>query len=38
LTYASQPDDEWGPARKEDQYGRYEKSNLSFEPNICSRL
>ncbi|CAF1249713.1 unnamed protein product [Adineta steineri] len=24
LTYASQPQDEWGPARKEDRHGRYE--------------
>ncbi|CAF5113280.1 unnamed protein product [Rotaria magnacalcarata] len=25
LTYVSQPDDDWGPARKEYQCGRYEK-------------
>jgi hypothetical protein len=29
LTYASQPQDEWGPARKEDQCGRYEPMNLN---------
>lgn len=45
LTYGSQPDDEWGPARKQDQYGRYAKNNVetmqtnyTFEPDICSRL
>jgi hypothetical protein len=27
LTYASQPQDDWGPARKEDQCGRYEALN-----------
>jgi hypothetical protein len=27
LTYASQPQDDWGPARKEDQCGRYEAMN-----------
>ncbi|CAF4993837.1 unnamed protein product [Rotaria socialis] len=25
LTYVSQPDDDWGPTRKEYQCGRYEK-------------
>lgn len=32
LTYARQPDDEWGPAKNENRFGRYEpkveKSNL----------
>ena len=23
LTYASQPEDNWGPAKKENRYGRY---------------
>ncbi len=27
LTYASQPADDWGPAKKENQYGRYESLN-----------
>ncbi|CAF3356174.1 unnamed protein product [Rotaria sp. Silwood2] len=27
LTYASQPQDDWGPARKENQCGRYEALN-----------
>jgi hypothetical protein len=27
LTYASQPADDWGPARKENQCGRYESLN-----------
>lgn len=27
LKYASQPDDDWGPIRRENRYGRYEKLN-----------
>ena len=27
LEYASEPADDWGPARKENQYGRYENLN-----------
>lgn len=49
LTYASKPDEEWKPSRKEDQIGRYdplnsfvhhEHINPTFEPemNLRSRL
>ena len=40
LTYASQPDDEWGPSRKADQIGRYDRINPAFESelNLRSRL
>ncbi|CAF4374061.1 unnamed protein product [Rotaria sp. Silwood2] len=31
LTYASQPDKDWGPARKETRYGRYEAMNQTME-------
>ncbi|CAF1230475.1 unnamed protein product [Rotaria sp. Silwood1] len=31
LTYASQPDKDWGPARKETRYGRYEAMNQTIE-------
>ncbi|CAF1064259.1 unnamed protein product [Rotaria sordida] len=31
LTYASQPDKDWGPARKETRYGRYEVMNQTIE-------
>jgi hypothetical protein len=31
LTYASQPADDWGPARKEDRYGRYEIMNRKLD-------
>lgn len=34
LTYASQPADDWGPARKENQTGRYEILNQKIkDPN-----
>jgi hypothetical protein len=49
LTYASQPQDDWGPARKADQCGRYtaaiepiDYNNKSFtidsQIDMCSRL
>jgi len=31
LTYASQPADDWGPARKENRYGRYEIMNRKLD-------
>jgi hypothetical protein len=38
LRYASQPADDWGPARKQDQYGRYEFMNKnSTEPTESDR-
>jgi hypothetical protein len=38
LTYGSQPADDWGPARKEDQYGRYEFLNKKLnEPTVSDR-
>ena len=38
LTYGSQPAEEWGPARKEDRYGRYEFMNTkSTDPTATDR-
>lgn len=34
LIYASQPHPDWGPARKEDQYDRYEPKILEIKTNL----
>jgi hypothetical protein len=34
LTYASEPADDWGPARKENQHGRYEIMNKKITESI----
>ncbi len=36
LTYGSEPAEDWGPARKEDQHGRYEHLNKKLTEPIVS--
>ncbi|CAF0862783.1 unnamed protein product [Adineta ricciae] len=38
LTYASKPENDWGPARKADRYGRYDEMNQKLKDETTSRI
>ena len=38
LTYASKPQNDWGPARKTDRYGRYDIMNQKPKDETMSRI